>query len=156
MNDLILRASQTIPRPRDDVFAFFAEAQNLERITPPELRFRFRTPLPIEMREGARIEFALSLHGIPFRWRTLITRWEPPLLFEDTQTAGPYAKWVHLHRFDETADGTRIEDEVRYRLPFEPLGRLALPVVRRQLDRIFAFRQRTVLQLLAATPVEAR
>ena len=145
-----LRTRIEIPLPRPKVFAFFAAAENLGAITPPELDFRILTPLPIAMREGALIDYRIGLWRIPMKWKTRITRWNPPFEFVDEQLRGPYKTWIHTHRFSETARGTLIEDEVRYELRFGALGLLALPLVRRQLDRIFAFRARRVAELLAS------
>jgi ligand-binding SRPBCC domain-containing protein len=144
-----LRRSAVLDRPLDEVFAFFADAGNLERITPRELRFRILTPLPIEMRSGARIDYRLSLYGVPFRWRTEIAVWEPPHRFVDVQRSGPYREWVHTHRFVSEGAGTRMDDEVAYVLPLGRLGLLGSPLVRRQLDRIFDFREARIRELLA-------
>lgn len=153
--DRFLRAELVVPRPREEVFPFFARAENLGRITPPELAFRIQTPLPIEMRSGALIDYTIGLYGIPMRWRTLISAWEPPHFFVDEQVRGPYAVWVHRHTFTEhSSGGTLISDEVRYRLPLSPLSNPVLPLVRRQLRRIFAFRQAAVRTFLAPNAPE--
>ncbi len=144
--EYVLERSVWVRHPVKFVFPFFAGAENLERITPPELGFRIRTKLPIEMKRGALIDYTIKLHGIPMKWRTEITAWSPPHSFEDTQLRGPYAKWVHTHSFVEESGGTRIDDRVVYALPFGPLGRIAHPLVARQLDRIFNYR----MEVLAA------
>lgn len=145
MASRILRASLRVERPIADTFDFFSRAENLELITPPELGFAIRTSLPIAMGVGTLIDYSIRLHGLPMRWRTLVSAWEPPHRFVDEQLRGPYAEWIHTHRFREDGPGaTIIEDEVRYRLPFGPIGDLVHPLVRRQLDRIFAFRASAV------------
>ena len=151
----VLRAVTRISRPRDEVFPFFADAGNLERITPAELRFRIVTPRPIDMARGALVDYRMGLWGVGFGWRTEITEWDPPRAFTDRQIRGPYHTWVHRHVFQEVdgpegtpAGATLMVDEVRYRLPLWPLGEVALPVVARQLRRIFRHRARVIRELL--------
>jgi ligand-binding SRPBCC domain-containing protein len=141
-----------LPLARDRVFAFFAEATNLERITPPELGFEIVTPQPIYLREGTLIAYRLRLFGIPLTWQTEIRRWHPPEEFVDVQRRGPYKHWVHTHRFREENGATIIEDEVQYALPYWPLGELVWPFVRLQLQRIFRYRQHAIRAYLCAAP----
>jgi ligand-binding SRPBCC domain-containing protein len=151
----VLRTSMSVPLPRKRVFAFFADAANLEQITPPEFHFQILTPQPVPMQEGTLIDYRLRLFGVPLRWQARISRWEPPIGFVDEQLHGPYRAWEHTHRFHEGNRATIIEDVVRYRLPFEPLGDVFHPLVRLQLWRTFRFRQSAVRGYLLGEPRKA-
>ncbi len=141
-----LRRQQRLDGTPEDVFGFFADAGNLEAITPPWLKFEIVTPRPVEMGRGTLVEYALRLHGLPIDWLTRIEVWEPGVRFVDQQLRGPYALWHHTHEFEATGDGgTLMRDTVRYALPGGPLGELAHGlVVRRDLARIFDFRRAEV------------
>ena len=149
MNVHRLQREQYVDRPLADVCHFFAEAHNLERITPPWLSFTVLTPEPIEMRVGALIDYRLRVHGIPLRWTSRIEDWEPGRSFVDRQLRGPYGLWHHRHTFAEAGEGTVGRDEVDYAMPFGALGDLAHPLfVRRDLERIFTYRHEAVPRLL--------
>jgi ligand-binding SRPBCC domain-containing protein len=142
-----LHHEQVVAAPLDEVFAFFEQPQNLARITPPWLGFRILTPAPVPMHRGALIDYQISLGPFPSRWRTLITKFEPPHVFVDEQLSGPYSFWHHTHRFEEVGRCTRIVDEIRYLLPFGPVGELVHKlVVRRQLEGIFAHRRKVIIE----------
>lgn len=146
-----LQREQRVPYPVDEVFAFFSQAANLQRITPPTLNFQILTPTPLRMREGALIDYTLRIWGLPIHWRTLITNYDPPHRFVDEQIKGPYVFWHHTHSFRADDDGTVIGDEVRYVLPFGPLGRLLhTAYVRRDLARIFDYREDVIAQIFAS------
>lgn len=144
-----LRTVTVLPMPIDDVFSFFSQADNLERITPRELGFRIDTPLPIAMRKGTLIDYTLRLFGIPIRWRSLISEWDPPNGFVDEQLKGPYSQWIHRHSFRSNGEETIIEDHVRYRLPLWPVSTLVLPLIKMQLRRIFSFREKAIRRILS-------
>lgn len=146
--EYLLETELWLPRPIGEVFAFFADAVQLETITPPFLQFRVETPQPIDVREGTLIDYRLRLHGIPVRWRSKISVWEPPHRFVDEQVRGPYRKWHHEHTFRESNGGTLVGDRVEYALPGGPLVHALF--VRRDLERIFAFREKTLRQIFAA------
>lgn len=147
----MLTREQRVPVDVDRAFAFFADARNLERITPPWLCFRVLTPGAIEMRAGARIAYRLVLHRLPVRWLTEIVDWEPGRRFVDVQRRGPYRLWEHTHHFEFDGTATVIHDRVRYALPLGPLGELAhRAFVGRDLTEIFDFRRTAVQRLLGA------
>ena len=140
-----LEREQVVARPHDEVFAFFAQARNLERITPPWLRFEVLTPEPIEMRTGTVIDYRLRLHGLPLRWTARIEEWEDGRAFVDRQIRGPYRLWHHRHEFQPHPDGTIVRDHVHYALPGSLLGDAAHALlVRRDLRQIFDYRAAAV------------
>lgn len=140
-----LSRSLLVPRPLDGVFAFFADAANLERLTPAFLNFRILTPPPIVMRPGTMIDYRISLRGLPMRWRSEITEWRPPYSFVDEQRRGPYKKWVHRHTFAEEAGGTRVSDDVEYEVMGGALVHTLF--VKRELEKIFNHRLTVLTEL---------
>jgi hypothetical protein len=141
----IFRGSQVVPRPVDEVFAFFSSPRNLERITPPILRFKVRSESgPLE--RGTIYDYTISLRGIPMRWKTLIAEVVPRERFVDVQLHGPYALWRHVHTFRQVEGGVEIDDAVDYLLPFAPIGDLAGPFVRSDVEEIFRFRKRAIAE----------
>jgi ligand-binding SRPBCC domain-containing protein len=149
----VLRREQRLEAPPAAVFPFFADARNLEAITPPLLRFRLLTPEPISMGVGTFLQYALRLHGVPVRWDTLIQDWEPPHRFVDVQVRGPYRLWHHTHELEAVDGGsaTLMRDTVRYAMGFGALGEIARrALVVRDLEAIFAFRAERVPGLVAS------
>jgi len=145
----LLEREQVVKRPRGEVFEFFARAQNLERITPPWLSFRVVTPGLIEIGAGTLIDYRLRLHGLPLRWTSRIELWEHERRFVDQQVHGPYRFWRHLHEFVPIGRCTFVRDRVEYALPLGWVGdALGLPIVRRDLVRIFDYRRAAVARLL--------
>ena len=150
MKEVTFKAELWLPRRRDEVFPFFSEARNLELLTPPWLKFEVLTPAPIVMRPGTLIDYRIKIHGIPIRWRTEITEWDPPLRFVDVQLSGPYTLWHHIHTFIEHDGGTLCRDEVRYR----PRGGALMNwlFVRADVERIFRYRQERLLEVFNPEP----
>jgi len=146
----LLESSLRLPLPRETVFPFFADAFNLERITPPHLRFRILSSTPVQMGAGTRIHYRLSLFRVPFSWISVISEWDPPSRFVDEQIRGPYRSWRHAHEFVDESGATLIRDRVEYELPLWPFGELVYPLVRRELDRIFRFRSDSIRDILVA------
>jgi ligand-binding SRPBCC domain-containing protein len=140
-----LRANCVVARELDEVFEFFSSAANLQRITPPWIRFHVLTPQPIVMRQGVLIDYKLRIRGLPLRWQSEITAWEPQRRFVDEQRRGPYRFWRHEHLFEPCDEGTRVIDNVHYGVPG---GRLVHGLlVRRDVESIFRYRQATLERL---------
>ena len=127
-----------LPLSPVQLFSFFADAANLETITPPWLNFRILTPAPIEMREGALIDYKLLIRRLPVSWRTRISAWQPPHYFVDEQLRGPYHKWIHRHEFDPSDGGTLVRDLVNYAVPFDSVVHRWF--VRPDIEKIFRYR----------------
>jgi len=139
---LVFEERTKLNAPLDEVFDFFSKADNLEKITPEWLHFKILTPLPIQMREGTLIDYRLRLRGIPIKWRTLISEWNPPYSFTDEQVKGPYRAWIHRHSFAREGDATIMTDTVRYRV----LGGALIDklLVRRDIRKIFKHRTEVI------------
>jgi uncharacterized protein len=145
-----LLVEQRLARLPEQVFPFFSDPKNLERITPDFLRFKVLGTTTDQIGDGTLINYALRLHGIPLRWQSRIEAWVPNRLFVDAQTRGPYALWHHTHEFEPDDGGTIVRDRVRYRLPFGALGDLvAGSMVRRDLEAVFDFGRQRIQELIA-------
>lgn len=142
--------SQRVAVPIVRAFDFYGDAANLEPMAPPWLRFEVTSPEPVALQAGTLLEYRLRLHGVPLRWQTQITTWEPPRRFVDIQANGPFGLWEHTHLFEEAGDAaTVIRDRVRYAIPLGPLGAIAERLfVRRDLKRIFDYRNQVVSERL--------
>ena len=149
-----LRREQLVPRPLEEVFEFFSDARNLQKITPPWLNFQIVTPGPIDIRPGTLLDYRLKWHGFPVTWRTEILTWDPPRVFSDVQVRGPYRVWRHTHTFTAEGAGTRMVDVVNYELPLGILGAIAHKAgVRRDLERVFDYREQAIASLFPPTDV---
>lgn len=148
-----LQREQLLPRPIDEVYAYFADVRNLETITPPWLGFKILSPLPIAMGAGTRISYRIRWHGVPIRWLTEIRSWQPPCRFEDVQLQGPYRLWHHVHAFRAVDGGTMMTDQVDYELPLGFLGRcMHRCLVKADLKAIFDYRALKVAEALGPRP----
>jgi len=149
MQPHVFKTTTVIKKPLLEVFEFFSKAENLNKITPPELQFEFVTPLPIAVHQGAKIEYKIKLSGIPFRWKTLISEWNPPYSFTDQQIKGPYRVWIHRHSFKALNDNeTLMTDEVQFLSPgyfLEPL--INKFFIEQKVKEIFHYREQTLQHL---------
>lgn len=148
MADFIVESRMWLPKPRVEVFAFFADPVNVPSVMPPSLRVRLGASPPA-MAAGAVFDLRLVWLGVPLRWRAFVREYDPPVRFLDVQVRGPYARWEHRHLFLVDGEGTRVEERVVYRLPFGPLGRLAHTVlIGRQLATLWAYRRQRISHVL--------
>jgi ligand-binding SRPBCC domain-containing protein len=139
---------QWVPQKPAEVFPFFSDERNLERITPEFLGFQVLKKSTPQIQEGTLIDYRLKIHGVPARWRTRIEEWVPGERFVDTQLSGPYKKWHHMHRFQSLGGGTLLRDTVRYVIPAGALGNLALGgLIQRDVQRIFGYRKKVIREL---------
>jgi ligand-binding SRPBCC domain-containing protein len=138
-----------IKRPLEEVFQFFSKAENLNLLTPPELEFKILTPLPIKMRAGALIDYRIKLNGIPFKWKTKISTWNPPHQFIDEQIKGPYVRWHHTHSFKDLGDGrTEMIDRVEFLSPgwiLEPI--INALFIEKRVAQIFKYREQKLTEI---------
>lgn len=148
MKPHVLEVTTIINKPLNEVFEFFSKAENLDQLTPTELKFKILTPLPIVMKKGALIDYRIQLNGIPFNWRTEITEWEPGVKFADKQIKGPYALWHHTHTFKAIGDSTEMTDRIEYLAPgwiFEPI--IHQLIVKSKVEAIFKYREQKLSAL---------
>lgn len=144
----LLTTECVIKKPRAELFSFFSEAGNLQLLTPSWLDFKILISVPITMSQGTIIDYRLKLMGIPFKWRTEITVWDPPFRFVDMQVKGPYLAWIHEHRFEEKGGHTLMTDRVEYRIPGLIVGDiLHILLIKQRLKRIFAYRQQVIQRI---------
>jgi ligand-binding SRPBCC domain-containing protein len=144
---------QWIPQPINEAFAFFKEATNLEKITPDEMNFKVLKQSTENIEEGTVLNYSLSVHKIPMRWKSKITHWNPDSKFSDVQLNGPYDYWVHQHEFEEKDGGTLIKDHVRYKVPVGLAGDLiANRFIRNDLEKIFTYRQKKINEMFNKIP----
>jgi ligand-binding SRPBCC domain-containing protein len=145
MKEFILHKELWLPAPLEKVFPFFSQAHNLQTLTPPWLNFEILTPDSIEMRVGTLIDYKLHIRGIPVRWQSEITAWDPPHRFVDEQRRGPYRQWIHEHRFEPRDGGTFCTDHVRYAVLGGALVEKFL--VRPDIEKIFNYRSKVLLEM---------
>ncbi len=151
--DDVLVEETALPHPREQVFAWFSAVENLRRITPERFALTVLTPQPIVLRAGVRIAYRMRIFGLPLIWESEITEWDPPRRFADLQVRGPYAHWLHTHEFEELpGGGTLVRDRVVWRLRFGPAGRLAGPLMRRHLTRVFRHRSAALQSAFSPPP----
>jgi len=145
----VLKKEQVVSQNISTVFEFFSKPENLSVITPPKMNFKIFTPSPIDMKEGTLIDYTINIMFMPIRWRTLITKYDPPNIFVDQQLSGPYSMWHHTHTFEQLGDNeTLIKDEVIYSIPFAFIGRIVRYLyIKGELEKIFTYRNNKIEEI---------
>jgi uncharacterized protein len=139
--------AQWVPKPIDEMFQFFCNENNLETLTPEMLNFKVIGKNTDQIKEGTLIDYRLKIRGVPARWRTKITMWQPGVKFVDIQIKGPYTLWHHTHEFTSLGEGTLMTDRVLYKPPFWPGSFFVMPMLRADVRAIFAFRRKAIIKL---------
>lgn len=138
-------SEQWIPRSPGEIFPYFCSETNLENLTPPFLKFKVLGKSTQKIEVGTLIDYRMSLHGLPVRWKTQIDTWKNGESFSDRQLHGPYQKWHHLHEFIPLAGGTLMRDRVLYKLPLGIIGEaIGGGRVLTEVTRIFAYRRQII------------
>ena len=146
MKPHVLERTQVVPGELAAVFDFFKNPGNLALLTPPWLNFKVREATDASVREGTRISYRIRWFGLPMRWVSTIEQYQEGERFADRMLIGPYAHWFHVHTFRAVPAGVEVGDRVEYGLPLGWAGELAhRAVVRRQLDAIFNYRTRALI-----------
>ena len=151
-HDRLFEQQQWTPKPLNEVFDFFSDVKNLELLTPPLLKFKVLDKSTENIQEGSKINYKLKIHGVPTKWTSLITDWQPMNEFSDVQLKGPYAKWYHRHLFKSFAGGVLLEDKVVYRLPFSQIGGNLLHwFILKDIKAIFSYRRKRIQEWQCTT-----
>ena len=141
----------------DDVWSFFTDPDNLQKLTPPKMRMEVIGKHPSELYAGMVATYKVRpIFKLPITWVTEITHVLPKEYFVDEQRFGPFKFWHQEHRFKQTEEGVEITDLVHYAMPFSVIGKLVhAQVVRPKLQAMFAYRQKQLKFLFSSeTPYE--
>lgn len=138
-----------IDRPPEAVCAFHANLKNHSRLCPPDQQEEIIAGGDDPLCEGAKVTFRARHGGLRHTLESEITEWDPPHGFTDRQVKGPFAAWIHRHKFVPFQTGTLMTDTIEYAVPAGPLGLLVEKLwLGEHLDRFFNHRQAEAKRLL--------
>lgn len=138
---------QWVPGDLDKVWNFFSRPENLDNITPEDMKFEILSDIEgKKMYEGMVIVYTVRpLFNIPSTWVTEITKIKEKEYFVDEQRIGPYKMWHHEHHFEERDGGVMMTDLLHYALPAEPLGSLFMGrFISNKVEGIFEYRKKVI------------